>query len=62
VALHPREIGFTMLLLLEFEKLGKDKVPEEIRTRYGDDFVDKFCFDGNHDDSVHTPAQSCQDE
>jgi hypothetical protein len=46
----------------EFEKLGKDKVPEEIRTRYGDDFVDKFCFDGNHDDSVHTPAPSCQEQ
>jgi hypothetical protein len=46
----------------DFQELGKDQVPEEIRTRYGDDFVDKFCFAGNHDDTSHPPAQSCQEE
>jgi hypothetical protein len=46
----------------DFQKLGKDDVPKEIRTRYGDDFVDKFCFAGNHDDSTHTPVPSCLEE
>jgi Calcineurin-like phosphoesterase len=46
----------------DFEKLGKEHVPEEIRTRYGDDFVDNFCFKGNHDSSPHPPAASCQDQ
>ena len=49
-------------ITFDFQKLGNKQVPEEVRTRYGDDFVDKFCFAGNHDDSTHTPAQSCQEK
>ncbi len=46
----------------DFQELGQDQVPQEIRERYGDDFVDSFCFQGNRDDKSHPPAPSCQDQ
>jgi hypothetical protein len=49
-------------ITFEFEKLGKDSVPKIVRDRYGDDFVDNFCYAGNKTDAPHPPAPSCNDK
>jgi hypothetical protein len=49
-------------ITFEFIKLGKDSVPAEVRSRYGDDFVDNFCFLGNKDDTPHPPPDSCKEQ
>jgi hypothetical protein len=49
-------------ITFEFIKLAKDSVPPEVRARYGDDFVDNFCFLGNKDDTPHPPPASCNEQ
>lgn len=45
-----------------FTKLGEESVPVAVRKRYGDDFVDNFCFRGNTDDTPHPPPASCNEQ
>ena len=41
-----------------FEQVAENDVPQDIKTKYGENFVN-FCFLANRDDRAHPPVASC---